>query len=115
MANRNGDAVSEFALGSDTAPTAGGVVIRSSLPSRPMSLGGTNNAVDGINLTDAELAQIYTTASGTVTIGDGSQTGNITFTTATPATTGGASTVVVQNAAGPVRSSSTTAAPPARP
>ena len=51
-----------------------------------MSLGGTNNAVAGINLTDAELAQIQTTATGTVTIGDSSQTGNITFTTATPAT-----------------------------
>ena len=35
-----------------------------------MSLGGTNNAVAGINLTDAELAQIQTTATGTVTIGD---------------------------------------------
>ena len=54
-----------------------------------MSIGGTNNAVTGINLTDAELAQIYTTASGTVTFGDSSQTGNITFTTATPATTAG--------------------------
>ena len=57
-----------------------------------MSLGGTNNAVAGINLTDAELAQIQTTATGTVTIGDSAQTGNITFTTATPATTAGAST-----------------------
>ena len=68
-----------------------------------MSIGGTNNAVTGINLTDAELAQIYTTASGTVTFGDSSQTGNITFTTATPATTAGASTVVVQipNRSGP--------------
>ena len=66
-----------------------------------MSIGGTNNAVAGINLTDAELAQIYTTASGTVTFGDSSQTGNITFTTATPATTPGASTVVVQSPAGP--------------
>ena len=66
-----------------------------------MSIGGTNNAVTGINLTDAELAQIYTTASGTVTFGDSSQTGNITFTTATPATTPGASTVVVQSTTGP--------------
>ena len=53
-------------------PTAGGVVIRSSLPTRPMSIGGTNNAVAGINLTNAELAQIYTTATGTVTFGDSS-------------------------------------------
>ena len=36
-----------------------------------------------------------------MTIGDSSQTGNITFTTATPATTAGASTVVVQDPAGP--------------
>ena len=65
-----------------------------------MSLGGTNNAVAGINLTDAELAQIQTTATGTVTIGDSAQTGNITFTTATVATTAGASTLVVQAASG---------------
>ena len=65
-----------------------------------MSLGGTNNAVAGINLTDAELAQIQTTATGTVTIGDSTQTGNITFTTATPATTAGASTLVVQATGG---------------
>ena len=58
MANlHNKDTVSKFAPGSTTTDTAGGVVIRSSLPTRPMSLGGTNNAVAGINLTDAELAQ----------------------------------------------------------
>ena len=83
------------------APAGGGVVIRSSLSSLPMSLGGTNNAVAGVNLTNAELAQIQTTSTGTVTIGDSSQTGNITFTTATPATTAGAATVVVQSASGP--------------
>ena len=66
-----------------------------------MSLGGTNAAVAGINLTDAELAQIYTTAAGTLTVGDGTQTGNITFTTATPATTPGASTRVLQDPVGP--------------
>jgi len=47
-------------------------------------------------LTDAELARIQTTTTGTVTIGDSAQTGNITFTTATVATTSGASTLVVQ-------------------
>jgi hypothetical protein len=93
--------VAKFASGGVARPTAGGAVIRSSLPSRPMSIGGTNNAVNGINLTNAELAQIYTTASGTVTFGDSSQTGNITFTTATPATTPGAATVVVQSPTGP--------------
>ena len=35
-----------------------------------MSLGGANNAVAGVNLTDAELARIQTTAAGTLTIGD---------------------------------------------
>ncbi len=76
------------------------VMIRSSLSSRALSLGSTNNFVTGINLTDAELARILTTSSGTVTIGDSSQTGNITFTTATPATTAGAATVVVQSTSG---------------
>jgi hypothetical protein len=92
--------VSEYAA-DGISPSAGGVVIRSSLPSRPMSIGGTNTAVAGINLTDAELAQIQTSASGTVTFGDSSQTGNITLATATPATTPGASTVVVQAVGGP--------------
>ncbi len=66
-----------------------------------MSIGGANNAaVAGINLTSAELARIFTASSGTITIGDSNQTGNITFTTATPATTAGASTVVVQSSSG---------------
>ncbi len=73
------------------------VTIQSSVESRPMSIGGSNNsAVAGINLTSAELAQIVTSSSGTVTIGDSSQTGNITFSGATSATTVGAATDVVQ-------------------
>ena len=92
--------VSKFAPGGTVTPTAGGVVIRSSSPSRPMSLGGTNSAVAGINLTDAELAQVQTISSGTVTIGDNAQTGNITFTTATVATTAGVPTVVLQSTSG---------------
>ena len=94
-----GGIVSEFAPGN--TPTAGGVVIRSSLPSLPIAIGGTTTAPTGVSLTSAELAQIYTTAGGTLTVGDSSQTGNITFTTATPATTPGASTVVVQDASSP--------------
>jgi DNA-binding beta-propeller fold protein YncE len=97
----NGGSVSELAAGSDFTPTGGGVVIGSSLEDRPMSLGGTDDAVAGINLTAAELAQISTTPSGTITIGDSSQTGNITFTTAVPATTAGAATVVLQDPNGP--------------
>ena len=64
-----------------------------------MQIGGTNNGVvAGINLTSAELAQINTTSGGTVTIGDAAQTGNITFSIATPATTAGASLDVIQSA-----------------
>jgi hypothetical protein len=92
---------SEFSGASLKRTPAAGVVIRSSLPTRPMSIGGISNAVAGINLTDAELAQIQTGAGGTVTFGDSSQTGNITFTTATPATTPGASVAVVQSTTGP--------------
>jgi hypothetical protein len=65
-----------------------------------MSIGGTKNAVNGINLTDAELAQIYTTPNGTITFGDNSQTGNITFTNAGAITTPGGSALVVQSATG---------------
>ena len=87
VGNFYGGTVSEFTTAITATPTAGGVVIRSSLPNRPMSLGGTNNAVAGIDLTQGELAQIRTTASGTLTVGDSTQTGNITLTTATLATT----------------------------
>ena len=45
------------------------------------------------------MARIYSSSNGTVTIGDTAQTGNITFTTATPATTAGAAIAVVQSAA----------------
>ena len=76
------------------------LTIRSSVSSRPMSIGGANTAVTGINLTDTELARMVTTLSGTITFGDSNQTGNITFTTATPATTAGAATVVVQSTSG---------------
>ncbi|HEY5316077.1 MAG TPA: hypothetical protein VIK18_26350, partial [Pirellulales bacterium] len=84
-----------------TTATAAGIVIQSSVQSRPMLVGGTNSSpVAGINLTSAELAQIFTTSSGTVTIGDGQQTGNITFSTATPATTAGASVNVIESSTG---------------
>jgi sugar lactone lactonase YvrE len=81
-------------------PVSSQVTIRSSLPSLPMSIGGGNGDVAGINLTDAELACIQTLPTGTITIGDSTQTGNVTFTTATPATTAGASTVVIQATGG---------------
>ena len=79
------------------------VTILSSASSRPMSLGGTNNAaVPGINLTSAELARIFTTATGTITFGNTSQTGNITCHSATTATTGGANTVILQSGGGQI-------------
>ena len=83
-----GDAINEF-VPTSTVPTAGGVVIQSSVESRPISIGGTNNAaVAGINLTNVELAQIFTTSTGTLTIGDSQQTRNITFSTAAPTQAG---------------------------
>ena len=86
-----------------TAP--GDVTIRSSVASRPMLIGGTNSMpVQGINLTSAEMAQIATATGGTVTIGDTAQTGNITFSTATPVTTAGAALNVVQSLTGTARS-----------
>jgi sugar lactone lactonase YvrE len=74
----------------------GSVTIQSSLEDRPMSIGGSDSATDGINLTDAELAHIITTSGGTITFGDASQTGDLIFATARTATTAGASTIVLQ-------------------
>ncbi len=98
VANQSGNVgVSKFSI----TPTAGGVTIQSSVESRPMLIGGTNSSpVAGINLTSAELARIVTTANGTVTIGDTAQTGNITFSTATPATAVGAALNVLQSTSG---------------
>src|SRR5262249_21705416 len=53
------------------------------------------------SLSNAELAQIFTTATGTVTFGDASQTGTITFAAATPATTSGAGVIALQSPTGP--------------
>ncbi|HEY5315212.1 MAG TPA: BACON domain-containing carbohydrate-binding protein, partial [Pirellulales bacterium] len=101
VANNGNSTVSKFTF-TATMPTAGGVVIQSTVESRPMSIGGTNNAaVAGINLTNAELAQIATISGGTLTIGDSQQTGNITFATATPATTSGEQVLALQSFAGP--------------
>ena len=101
VANYNGGTVSKFTAGSITSAAATAVVIQSSVESRPMQIGTTTNTLgSGIYLTTAELAHLYTTSTGTVTIGDSSQTGNITFSTATPATTAGASVNVVQSTAG---------------
>jgi hypothetical protein len=92
--------VSEFTPAS-YRPAAGGVVLRTALPAEAMSLGGSSTVPNTLSLSNAELARIYTTARGTVTFGDSSQTGNITFQDARPATTKGASTVVMQSTSGP--------------
>jgi hypothetical protein len=99
VANDANSTVSKVAA--TLTPAAGGVVVRSSLLNRPMLLGDTSNPVDGINLSSAELADIRTTPTGTLNFGDDSQTGDITFRTARPATTAGAAIVVKQAPAGP--------------
>ncbi len=91
--------VGEFLLNGPFTTT---VLVHSSMPSRPMSIGGTNDtAVAGINLTNSELATIVTAPTGSIVFGDNNQTGNITFSTATPATTPGAAVVAVESATGP--------------
>jgi hypothetical protein len=100
VANYNDTTVSEFTPAS-YRPAAGGVVLRTALPTEAMSLGGSSTAPPNtLYLSNAELARIFTTAHGTVTIGDSSQTGNITFQDARPATNAGASTVVMQSTSG---------------
>jgi hypothetical protein len=65
-----GSTVSEFT----PTPVAGGVVIRTARPDQLISLGATSGP--GLALSDAELAQIFTT--GALTIGDPTYTGDIT-------------------------------------
>jgi hypothetical protein len=99
-----GNSVSEFSPGTsslNTTPTAGGVVVQSSIESRPMQIGGSNNGVvAGINLTSAELGEIETLASGTLTLGDSGQIGDISVSAARPTTTFGAALDVLQSTAG---------------
>jgi sugar lactone lactonase YvrE len=73
-----------FGIGALIRVAAGTVTVQSSVPQRPISVGGTANAVTGVNLTDAQLARI--TASDVLTFGDLNQTGNITLTSATTST-----------------------------
>ncbi len=81
--------------------TTSTVSFSSSVESRPIHLGGANNAtVAGINLTNAELARISTN-SGTVTFGDSDQTGNVTIAAATFAATPVGQVMISQSATGP--------------
>ena len=77
------------------------VFIHPSLPTLSMSLGGSNTAVTGVNLTDVELGQIVTAANGSITFGDPNLNGSIICTTATPATTAGAMVTLLQSGTGP--------------
>jgi sugar lactone lactonase YvrE len=96
VANGGNNTVSRFAYA--LQPTAGGVVVRTARPDLPIHVGATSSP--GVNLSNAELARIFTTAAGTITFGDPSQTGNITFADATPATTPGANDIALQAPAG---------------
>jgi hypothetical protein len=91
----SGTTVSEFT----PRAAAGGVVIRPAQPGQPIRVGTSTGT--GLTLSNAELAQIFTTAAGTITFGDATQTGNITFADVTPATTPGTSVAAVQAANGP--------------
>jgi hypothetical protein len=77
VANGQNTTISVF---SPTQPiaSAGGVVFRTAEPSRPINVGGASGT--GFSLSDAELAQVFTTGDRAVTIGDSSQTGDITVT-----------------------------------
>ena len=99
VANLKNDTVSQFTV-PPPVPTAGGVVIRTAQPGQPISIG--TNSGTGLAISNAELAQIFTTASGAITFGDPSQTGTITFAAATPATTPGESVIAVQSGSGSI-------------
>lgn len=85
-------------VGIPPVPVAGGVVLRSSDPTRAILVGGGSGS--GLVLSKGLLAQIFTTATGTLTFGDSTQDGDITFSSVTPATTPGADVVAVQSALG---------------
>ncbi len=77
VANTLTTTISVFPIPQPVA-SAGGVIIRNTEPGQPIDVGGTSGT--GLSLSDAELAQLFTTAGGAVTIGDSSQTGDITVT-----------------------------------
>src|SRR5262249_46776837 len=95
VANSGNSTVSVFT----PSAAAGGVVVRTAQPDQPINVGAPSGT--GLSLSDAELAQIFTTASGTVTFGDPSQTGDITFAGAAGVISAAANVVVLQASAGP--------------
>jgi hypothetical protein len=74
--------------------TGGNVTILTSQPTLAMSLGDGGAPVVGVNLSNAELGRIQTTGDGSITFGDSSQAGDVSFPGARPVTTAGASLVV---------------------
>ena len=98
VASAGSNSISVFPGPPPPVPVAGGVVIRNAQAGQPINVGSASGT--GLSLSDAELARIFTVATGTITIGDPSQTGNITFAGATPATTPGASVLVIQSPTG---------------
>ena len=74
------------------------LTVQSSLPARPIAVGGLDAGGGGIHLTDAELAAL--SARDTMIVGDAGQGGDITFVTAA---FDGTPVVVRQAAAGPGR------------
>src|SRR5262249_61140985 len=85
--------------GSAPSPASGGVVIRTAQADQPINVGAESGT--GLALSNAELAQIFTTASGTLTFGDAAQHRNITFAAAAPAIPAGATVVALQAVGGP--------------
>ena len=79
------------------------MVLRTAQPGEPISVGGTSGA--GLILSDAELAQLFTTAGGAVTIGDPSNTGDIMVTGSVSRHTG-FDTLILQTQAGVINAAS---------
>jgi hypothetical protein len=109
--NAGGSAItlrgSDIDIDTGTSPAAvgdkggppGGVVVRTARTEQPISVGAATGT--GLSLSNAELARILTTATGTITFGDAAQIGAITFADAAPATAPGASVVALQAPTGP--------------
>ena len=82
-------------VGQPPVPLAGGVVFDPAASGIPINVGAASGT--GLHLSNAELARVFTTATGTITFGNPSFTSNITFAGASPATTAGASVAVLQS------------------
>ena len=76
-------------VGQPPTPVAGGVVFGIADADIPISVGTATG--NGLFISNAELARVFTTATGTITFGGSGFSGNIIFAGATPATTPGAS------------------------